>query len=203
MSLWTRSSPLVLASASATRRLMLESAGLPVEIRPADIDERAVEDAAGAAGPAQVAALLAAAKARTVAARSNADDLIVAADQTLGCDERVFHKPDGRDAARAQLLALRGRTHELHAAVAVHDRGRLAFAVTATARLTMRNFSTGFLDAYLDAVGSRASASVGGYQIEGIGIQLFERIDGDHFTILGLPLLPLLGYLRSAGHLAD
>lgn len=199
MSLWRLPQPLILASRSAVRRQMLERAGLPVEAIAADVDERGLEQAAGPAPPAEIALLLAAAKARAVA-DSRPGRVVVAADQTLACNGRAFSKPEGRAGARAQLAALRGRTHELHAAVAVRAGGELAFRQVATARLAMRTFSDAFLERYLDLAGDAVTASVGGYQLEGIGVQLFERIDGDYFTILGLPLVPLLGFLRTRGY---
>jgi septum formation protein len=192
---------LVLASKSAARRAVLEAAGIPVSIHPAEIDERAVEQGANG-GAADIAALLAREKARAVAAR-RPGELVVGADQTLALGERRFSKPKNRSEAAAQLRDLRGRSHELHSAVAVFRDGEQLFAAADAARLTMRHFSETFIEAYLDAVGSHATESVGGYQVEQIGIQLFERIDGDHFTILGLPLLPLLHFLRSIGASAD
>ena len=191
----------MLASKSAARRAMLEAAGIPVVIYPAEIDERAVEQGANG-GAAGVAALLAREKARAVSAQ-RPGELVVGADQTLAVGERRFSKPKDRSEAAAQLRDLRGCSHELHSAVAVFRDGEQLFAAADAARLTMRNFSDAFIDAYLDAIGSGATESVGGYQIERIGVQLFERIEGDHFTILGLPLLPLLYFLRSIGALAD
>jgi septum formation protein len=200
MSFWRHPQPLILASKSAIRRQLLERAGLPVEIVPAEVDERGLEQAAGPLPPPEVAALLADAKARTVAT-GRPGRIIVAADQTLSCQGCIFSKPEGRDGARTQLATLRGRPHELHAAVAVFSGGRIAFRHVATARLTMRPFSDAFLEAYLDQMGEVACASVGGYQLEGLGVQLFDRVEGDYFTILGLPLLPLLGFLRQSGAL--
>jgi septum formation protein len=201
MGLWLAATPLVLASGSAVRRALLEAAGIPVEARPARIDERAIEASAPSDDPSAVAALLAREKALRVAAELPGR-LVVGADQTLALGARRFDKPADRAAARAQLQALAGRTHELHAAVAV-ARGRdVVLEHVAIARLTVRALSEDFLDRYLDAAGAAVTASVGAYQVEGLGIHLFERIDGDHFTILGLPLLPLLDYLRAEGSLA-
>ena len=202
MPLWLSDRPLVLASQSAIRRAVLEAACIPVESQPAPIDERAVEAVAGAQDPASVAALLACEKARAVSA-FHPGRLVVGADQTLALGERRFSKPTDRVAARHQLMALRGRTHTLHSAVAAVRDGEVVFEHCAVARLTMRPFSEDFLEAYLDAVGDAATTSVGAYQIEGVGLQLFERIEGDHFTILGLPLLPVLAFLRSEGVLAS
>jgi septum formation protein len=124
---------------------------------------------------------------------------VLGADQTLACGDRRFSKPADRAAAAEQLRGLRGRTHELHSAIALVRDGEALFELVDTARLTMRDFSDRFLEDYLDMAGDAALASVGGYQLEGIGIHLFERVEGDYFTILGLPLLPLLAFLRRNG----
>ena len=198
MPLWRPPQPLVLASTSSARRMLLEGAGIPVEVRPAMIDERAIEVRAALARSGSVAALLAVAKARAVSA-SMPGRYVVGADQTLALGERRFSKPGGRDGAREQLRALRGKTHMLHSGAAmVHD-GRTLFEHVAAATLTMREFSDRFVEDYLDTVGEAATASVGGYQLEGVGAQLFERVEGDYSTILGLPLLPVLDGLRRAG----
>jgi septum formation protein len=199
-SLWQFADPLVLASKSAVRRAMLEAAGLPVVVAPADIDERAVETRAGLAGAGEVAVLLAREKARVASSRSGAS-FVVGADQTLALAERRFTKPVDRATAREQLRALAGKTHELHSAVAVARDGRVLFSHVDVARLTMRSLSDRFLETYLDAAGDAVMDSVGGYQLEKLGIHLFERIDGDHFTILGLPLFALLSFLRREGWL--
>jgi septum formation protein len=201
MPLWLAEAPIVLASKSAVRHAMLRDAGLAVEIAPADIDERAIEQRAGLHDPGEVAALLAREKARSIADRLP-DRLVLGADQTLALGERRFSKPADRAAARAQLETLSGRTHELHSAVALLRGGTVLFEHREVARLTMRALSDRFLDAYLDAMGAAVTTSVGGYQLEKAGIQLFERIDGDHFVILGLPLLALLRFLRQDGWLA-
>ncbi len=201
MPLWLADQPLVLASKSAIRHAILREAGIPVEVRPADIDERTIEQQATTRDAGEVAALLARAKARTVAARLPGR-LVLGADQTLALGERRFSKPADRAAVREQLNALAGRTHELHSAIALVREQTILFEHREVARLTMRAFSERFLDAYLDTVGAAATASVGGYQLEKAGIQLFERIEGDHFVILGLPLLALLRYARNAGWLA-
>ena len=201
MPLWLAARPLVLASKSAARRALLQAAGIPVDIAPADIDERAVEARAGLNDAEAVAVLLAREKARAVAAK-HPDRMVIGADQTLALGARRVSKAADRAGAHEQIAALRGKTHTLHSAVAVVAAGAIVFEHVDAAHLTMRAFSDGFLDAYLDAVGGAATASVGGYQLEGLGLQLFERIDGDHFTVLGLPLLPLLDWLRRSGHLA-
>ena len=195
MPLWLASDPLVLASRSAARRTLLEAAGVPVEVCPADIDERNLETGVQSETPAAVAALLARQKALAVAGLHPAR-LVLGADQVLALDAKLFSKPADRAAARAQLRALSGRTHELHAAIAFVSDATVVFEHVGTARLTMRSFSDRFLDAYLEAAGSAATASVGAYQIEGLGIQLFERVEGDYFTVLGLPLLTALDFLR-------
>jgi len=198
MSLWT-GEPLVLASKSASRRALLEAAGIPLKLDPADIDERAVERSQAArAGAKEVAVLLAREKALATAKR-NPEGLVLGADQTLALGERRFSKPASRQAAFDQLSVLAGKTHELHSAAAVAREGRIVFEEVTTARLAMRPLSPRFIDAYLDAAGERVALSVGAYQLEGLGIHLFEKIDGDHFTILGMPLLPLLAYFRASG----
>jgi len=202
MSLWLAADPLVLASKSAVRRALLESAGVPVEVHPADLDERGLEAGAGSAAPGAIAALLAREKA-SVVARLYPGRLVLGADQTLALGAKRFAKPADRAAAREQLQALSGRTHELHAAAAFMQDGTVLFEHAGAARLTMRTLSDQVLDRYLNAVGSAATASVGAYQIEGPGIQLFERIDGDYFTILGLPLMAALDFLRRRGCLVQ
>lgn len=201
MGLWLHGSPLILASASTVRRAMLEAAGIPVEPLPAGLDERATEAQAGNAGPNAVAALLAREKARNVAGKLPGR-VVLGADQILALQGRRFAKPRDRAGAREQLLALSGRTHELHCAAALVRDDSVLFEAVEPARLTMRAFSAPFLESYLDLAGSAVTASVGGYQVEGLGIQLFERIEGDHFAILGLPLLALLAFFRREGWLA-
>jgi len=195
MSLWLLPEPLVLASRSPVRHSIMEAAGIPVEIQPADVNERAIEATATAAAPGEVAILLARAKALAVGSRMPAR-IVLGADQTLALGARRFSKPAGRSAAREQLLALRGRTHELHSAVALVRNDRVLYQTVQVARLTMRSFSDAFLDRYLRAAGDAVTTSVGAYQLERTGIHLFERIEGDYFTILGLPLLPVLAFCR-------
>jgi septum formation protein len=191
---------IILASASRTRRTILEAAGLEFEVVSSGIDERGVRDALsvgnGPIDPADLAEVLARAKAEQVS-RRNPDAAVVGADQVLALDGAALVKAAHLGAARETLLKLRGRTHQLHSAVALADRGESTWTFVDTAHLTMRRFSMEFLGQYLARVGAAALESVGCYQIEGFGIQLFERIDGDYFTVLGLPLLPLLTELRS------
>jgi nucleoside triphosphate pyrophosphatase len=201
LSLWLAPAPLVIASKSAVRRAVLEAAGFPLEVRPADIDERGIEARSSAASPGEVAALLAREKARAIAAVMPGR-FVLGADQTLALGQRRFSKPVDRAAAREQLQALRGRTHELHSAVAIVRDAEVLYNRVEVARLTMRPFADDFLDRYIDTAGSAVTASVGGYQLERTGIHLFSRIEGDHFTVLGLPLLPLLDFLRNQGLVA-
>lgn len=202
MTLWLKPHPLVLASKSAARLALLAGAGIAVEVLPADIDERGVEAKAPAQDAGAVAALLAREKARAIAAQ-RPGRIVLGADQTLVLGNRRFSKPADRAAAAEQLRALRGRTHALHSALALVCDGDVLFEYGDVARLTLRNFSDRFLESYLDTVGDVVMASVGAYQLEKPGIQLFERIEGDYFTILGLPLLPLLDFLRREHCLAE
>ncbi|HUE10441.1 MAG TPA: Maf family protein [Steroidobacteraceae bacterium] len=198
MPLWLAAAPLVLASRSAVRRTLLEAAGVAVEVCPADVDERGLEAGAPLQAPVAIAAMLAREKALVVD-RTKPGRLILGADQTLSLDGARFAKPADRSAARAQLRALSGRTHELYSAIVFVQDAAVLFEYVGVARLTMRTLSDSFLEAYLDAVGDAATASVGAYQIEGLGVQLFERIDGDYFTVLGLPLTKALEFLRRQG----
>jgi septum formation protein len=198
MALWLAAQPLVLASRSTVRRSMLEAAGVPVEVHPADLDERGLAARAGSQPPAAVAALLAREKSRFVA-RLHPGRLVLGADQNLALGDQQFAKPIDRAAARRQLVALSGRTHELYSAVAFTEGSAVLFEHVGVAKLTMRTLSDRFLDCYLDAVGETAMKSVGAYQIEGLGIQLFERVNGDYFTVLGLPLSAALDFLRRRG----
>ncbi len=191
---------LVLASASRARAALLSSTGLRFEAKPARIDEEAVKQSAQAEGaPAsETAILLAGMKARRVALAAP-DAVVIGADQILVCDGRWFNKPETEAAARAQLAALRGRAHDLVTALVCQRGDRRIWHHVATPRLTMRPFSDAFLDDYLAAEGATVTESVGAYRLEGAGIQLFDRVDGDFFSVLGLPLLPLLGFLRQHG----
>ena len=195
MPIWLSPQPLVLASKSDVRGKMLAAVGLRFEIRPAQIDERAVEAEAGTTDAAAAARFLARAKAAAVA-RTVPGRLVLGADQTLARGATRFSKPKTRAEAAEQLRSLRGRTHELNSALALVRDGTVVFDCVDSAKLTMRKVSDRFIEEYLDMVGDAALASVGAYQLEGLGIHLFERVEGDFFTILGLPLLPLLAYLR-------
>jgi len=167
-------------------------------VMPADIDERALQKNSGLSAPAEIAGLLAREKALFVSS-NNPGRYVVGADQTLALGTRLFSKPAGRAQAAEQLRLLAGGTHELHSAIAVARDGKLLFAGVSVARMTMRHLSGSGIEAYLDQAGEAVTTSVGAYQLEGLGVHLFERIDGDHFTILGLPLLPLLAFLREQG----
>lgn len=190
----------ILASASAARRALLEAAGLEIEAMPAAIDEAAIKAAMLAEGarPRDIADKLAETKALKVSGR-HPDRPVLGADQVLEADGRILDKPADRDAARAQLQELRGKDHVLISAAVVAIGGAPVWRHAATARLTMRAFSDRFLDRYLDAEGDLVLHSVGGYRLEGRGVQLFSRIQGDYFTILGLPLLETLDFLRIHG----
>lgn len=192
--------PLILASASTARRAVLAAAGLRFAVRPAAMDEAAIKRAARSQGlDATAAALrLADAKAGAVAAQEQRA-VVIGADQILVCDGAWYDKPEDMAAARRTLLALRGRTHELATAVVCRTGEQTLWQHVALPRLTMRAFSEQFLDAYLAAEGPQVLGSVGAYRLEGAGVQLFAQVEGDHASILGLPLLPLLEFLRSSG----
>ncbi len=198
MSIWRGQHPLVLASQSRARQMLLANAGMSFEAVPADIDERAIQQKSGLLQPGEIATLLAQEKALFVSARTS-DRYVIGADQTLALGQRLFSKPAGRAQAAEQLRALAGNTHELHSAVSVAHGGKMLFSEVSIARLTMRRLSGEEIRTYLDAAGDAVTTSVGAYQLEGLGVHLFERIEGDHFTILGLPLLPLLAFLRGQG----
>jgi septum formation protein len=191
---------LVLASASPFRRRMLEAAGLPFEVVAADVDEAAIKRDLSRSGsaPSAIAEALAVAKAHAVAARLPAA-LVIGADQVLALGPDLFSKPGTIPEAREQLQRLRGKTHQLHTAAALVTGGKAVWTHVEVASLTMRAFSDAFLADYLRQAGERVCHTVGAYEIEGAGVQLFERIEGDTFTIIGLPLLPLLAELRARG----
>jgi len=189
---------LVLASASPFRRALLENAGLIFAVEPARIDERAVEETLVGVNPEDVASVLAEAKAQDVSAR-NSGAIVIGSDQTLSFEGKIYHKAANMDEARRRLLELSGKTHELNSAVVLARDGETIWRHMSVARLTMRDLDPAFVGRHLSNVGERALSSVGAYQFEGEGIQLFERIEGDYFTIIGLPLLPLLSKLRELG----
>jgi len=191
---------LVLASGSPFRRDMLKNAGLSFEVVRPEVDERAVEAAVADSGvtPADLALILAEAKAVEVSER-HPDALIIGCDQTMALEDRIFHKPADMEGARRHLLALSGKTHVLNSAVVLARGGEVTWRHVDKALLTMRLLDPAFIGRHLASVGEKALSSVGAYQIEGEGIQLFERVEGDHFTIVGLPLLPLLAELRKTG----
>jgi septum formation protein len=193
---------LILASASPTRAWLLTTAGVEVRVEPAAVDEEAVKQAFWARGCAAVecALALAEAKACRVAGRHDRA-FVIGADQILVCDGLWFDKPSDLGAARAQLKALRGRSHELATAVCVVQNGTRIWHTVKQPHLLMREFSDIFLDDYLAVEGTAVLGTVGAYRLEGRGVQLFERVEGDHFAILGLPLLELLGFLRKCGQL--
>ena len=196
MSIWFGKNPLILASQSRARQMLLANAGIAFEAIPADIDERAVQKDSGLSAPGEIAKLLAREKALWVSQR-RPGRYVVGADQTLALGSRLFSKPAGRAAAAEQLRLLAGNSHELHSAFAVAHDGEILFADVSIAQMTMRSLSASEIETYLDQAGDAVTTSVGAYQLEGLGVHLFERIEGDHFTILGLPLLPLLAFLRS------
>lgn len=180
--------------------MLMENAGLVFSARAAVIDERAIEADLNrrGAGPEEVALELARAKARDVS-RHCPGAFVIGSDQTMSLGERVYHKPANRDEAREVLQSLSGKTHHLNSGVAILRDGAILWEEVAKASLTVRDLSAAFIDRYLDRIGDKALTSVGGYQLEGEGIQLFSAIEGDYFTILGLPMLSLLQALRSLG----
>jgi septum formation protein len=196
MTVWRGKYPLILASQSRARQLLLANAGISFEAIPADIDEREVQRASGLKGPGDIASLLARRKALSVSS-SRPGQIVVGADQTLALGARLFSKPADRAQAAEQLRSLAGGTHELHAAIVVARDSKILFEAVDVAHMTMRSLSDAEIAGYLDQAGEAVVTSVGAYQLEGLGIHLFEHIDGDHFTILGLPLIPLLAFLRN------
>ncbi len=191
---------LILASQSRFRAGLLAAAGVPVETMAAHVDESEVKQAARAEGATaeDTALLLASLKAERIA-RRHPEALVIGADQLLVCDGTWFDKPPDLPAARAQLLALRGRSHTLVTAVLCQRGGQRLWQHVARPRLVMRAFSDAFLDRYLALEGEVLTTTVGAYRIEGPGLQLFDRIEGEHSEIVGLPMLPLLGFLRQHG----
>jgi septum formation protein len=200
MAMLDQSARVVLASASRARAELLRGAGLAIDIDPANVDEDAVKESlrAEGAGADRVAEALSDLKALKIS-RRHPGALVVGADQTLDCNGVWFDKPPDLDHLRGHLTALSGQTHVLHAGVSVMRDGERLWGIVDPARLTMRRLSSDFIDRYVAAVGEDALGSVGGYRLEGLGAQLFSRVEGDYFTVLGLPLLPLLGFLRQNG----
>lgn len=192
---------LVLASASSARAGVLRAAGLRFEARPARVDEAAVKEACRAEGLDASDAALTLAELKAARIR-DPDALVIGADQLLVCEGAWFDKPADLDGARGHLLALRGRAHTLVTAIVCQREGRTVWHHVAAPALTMRRFSDGFLDAYLTAEGEALLSCVGAYRLEGAGIHLFDRVEGEHSAILGMPMLPLLGFLRQHGVLA-
>ena len=193
---------LILASTSPFRKSLLQNAGISFSAEAPGVDERAIEEANGLASmsASDVAIELAKAKALAVS-RRHPDALVIGCDQTMSLGDRAYHKPSDRGMARRQLMELRGRTHCLNSGIVIASGGNVLWQQVETARLSMRNFSESFVDLYLDRVGDSVLQSVGGYQLEAEGIQLFDKVDGDYFTIIGLPLIPLLEKLRDLGEL--
>ncbi|ESX12281.1 MULTISPECIES: Maf-like protein [unclassified Mesorhizobium] len=191
---------IILASGSPFRKAMLINAGLGIEAVPADVDERALEAPLQDSGvsPEDVALILAEAKATEVSER-RPGALVLGCDQTLSLEDEVFHKPADMEGARRHLLALSGKTHQLNSAAVLCRNGKVLWRHVGIASLTMRKLDPAFIGRHLARVGAKALSSVGAYQIEGEGIQLFEKIEGDYFTIVGLPLLPVLAELRALG----
>jgi septum formation protein len=191
---------IVLASGSPARIAILRNAGVEFTIKPANIDERAIEAPLAASGelPRKIAAALAEEKALATA-NSEPDALVIGGDQILLADGRRWNKPANLAEARDQLMTLSGRSHELFSSIAVVRAGAVTWRHGDMATMTMRQLTNNVVDSYLAEIGETALSSVGAYQIEGPGIKLFERIEGDYFTILGLPLLPLLAHLREVG----
>lgn len=198
--------PLILASGSPYRRKMLEAAGVAFNVVPADIDEASLKRQLAAStselAPAAIAEALAKAKAVAVSGR-HPDALVIGSDQVLDLDGELLNKPGDLAAARVQLQHLRGKAHRLLSAVALAHAGDIVWTYVGEAVLTVRRFTSGFLERYIARAGPGICQIVGAYEIEGPGIQLFERVEGDNFTIVGLPLLPLLAELRSRGVLAS
>ena len=191
--------PLILASGSAARRQILTGAGVPFGVQPADIDEEALKEALLAKGERPIAIAQALARAKALARSKQTPGLVIGADQTLDLAGTLFNKAASLAEAEASLRLLRGKTHRLHSATALALNGQLVWQEVVSASLTMRDFSDRFLSGYLEQQGPAILSCVGGYQLESHGVQLFEQIEGDYFTILGLPLSGLLAQLRQWG----
>lgn len=197
---WLGDAPLILASGSIARRAMLEAAGIPVDVATSGVDERAVEEPLLLKGspPQAIATALAFAKAQAVSI-ARPERVVLGGDQILTCDGETLHKPEDLAQAEARLAALSGRTHELHSAFVLMRGGAAIVEGAVTARLTVREMTPRFIASYLAALDQGSLASVGAYRMEELGAQLFERVEGDHFTIMGLPLFAVLSALRASG----
>ncbi len=193
---------LVLASESTARAKLLTGAGLTFDARPAGVDEGDLKKSKTGMAANDLAEILAHEKARAISTDSM-DALVIGADQILECEGQIYDKPVGEKGVRSHLRSLRGRPHRLISAVCVAEQGAIVWSHTAVANLTMRDFDDLYLEHYIRQAGPEVQSSVGAYRLEDIGIQLFERIEGDYFTILGLPLLPLLAFLRQRGILVS
>ena len=191
-------SRLILASGSVVRAKLLTGAGLTFDIEPADVDEGALKKSQTGLAADSLAEVLAQAKAHAVSVDAP-DALVIGADQILDCEGRLYDKPVGEQGVRSHLTSLRGRAHRLISAVCVAEAGAISWSNTAVATLTMRDFDDTYIEYYIHQAGPEIQSSVGAYRLEDIGVQLFKRIEGDYFTILGLPLLPLLAFLRQRG----
>lgn len=199
---WRPAAPLILASKSRGRQLVLQQTGIPFRIAPADIDERALEQEilAGGGDADAVTSALARAKALAIS-EAQPESYVLGADQAASCEERLFGKPADRAAAAQQLEYLAGRRHRLHSAIVLARGGAILYEMVVHADLTLRPLSADFIQLYLATVGDAALTSAGAYQVEGLGVHLFEAVTGDQWTIMGLPLLPLLAALRRQGAL--
>ena len=195
---WRSARPILLASTSGTRRRLLAAAGLPVEPEDPGTDERALQESLGLDDPEKIACALAGAKALSVSAR-NPDRFVIGADQVLVCEGEILTKAEDEAEARRNLGRLQGKPHVLHVGVSIARSGMVEASFCETARLVMRPLDEVAIARYVDLVGPAATRSVGAYEIEGLGIHLFDAIEGEHTTILGLPLVPLLAALRRLG----
>jgi septum formation protein len=192
-------SHLILASTSKIRQTVLQNAGLTVICLPPELDEEAAKIKLGPVTPKALAIALAQQKALSL---KNPDAWVIGADQTLSCNNTIFHKPETLEEARKQLQALRGKTHALHSSLAVAHGGKIIWSICEDAHLIMRTFSDDFLEQYISQNRADLLTSVGSYKLEKTGVQLFDKIEGDYFTILGFPLLPFLSFLREQKILA-
>jgi septum formation protein len=191
---------LILASTSSTRRQMLQNAGVDVKAMPSPFDEQRAHGENRNKPAPELATFLALRKAQALS-ELFPETIVLGSDQTMNLAGNVMHKPKDLESAKNQLMKLRGKSHELHVAIALTRGDKILFEHSDSAQLRVRNFSEEFIDDYLARISPNVLGSVGCYQIENLGVQLFDRIEGDHFTILGLPLLPLLAFLREIGEL--